>query len=144
MFLRINLIIRQHWFGKWLGAERAASYHLNQWSYRLLTHICVTRPRWVKGIRGKFSILNYDVCWINTTKQNDIQMKVIDIGRCGRYFLLNIYLPGIQNMSHQNSFQEINYDVIKWKQFLRSFHLLGETTGRGWKPLTKACDAELW
>ena len=31
LFLRVHLIIFQHWFRKWLGAEQATSHYLNQW-----------------------------------------------------------------------------------------------------------------
>ena len=36
LFLRFQLTIFQHWFRYWLGAVN------------LLTHICITRPQWVK------------------------------------------------------------------------------------------------
>ena len=47
LFLRVQLIILQHWFRKWLGAEPATSHYLNQWWPTLVTHICVPRPQWV-------------------------------------------------------------------------------------------------
>ena len=48
LFLRFELTIFQHWFRQWLGADQATSHYLNQWWLILLTHICVTRPQWVK------------------------------------------------------------------------------------------------
>ena len=50
MFLRVQLTIFEHWFWWWLGADQATSHYLNQWYPRLPTHICVTRPQWVKSI----------------------------------------------------------------------------------------------
>ena len=47
LFLRIQLIIFQHWFRQWLRNGRATSRYLNQWWYSFLKHICVTRPQWV-------------------------------------------------------------------------------------------------
>ena len=31
LFVMVELIIIQHWFGQWLGAEEATSYYLNRW-----------------------------------------------------------------------------------------------------------------
>ena len=42
LFLRVQLIIFQHWFRQWLGADQATNHYLKQW---LLTHMCVTRPQ---------------------------------------------------------------------------------------------------
>ena len=42
LFLGLQLTISQHWFRKWLGAEYAKSYYLNQWWPDSLTHICGT------------------------------------------------------------------------------------------------------
>ena len=47
-FLGFKLTIFKHWFRKWLGAGHATSLYLSQWWSRLLTHICVTWPQWVK------------------------------------------------------------------------------------------------
>ena len=35
----------QHWFRLWLMAGHVTSHYLNQWSPRLVTHGCVTRPQ---------------------------------------------------------------------------------------------------
>ena len=48
MFFGVELTISQHWFRWWLGAKQAANHYLKQWWRSLLTHICVTRPDWVK------------------------------------------------------------------------------------------------
>ena len=50
LFPRVQLMIFQHWFRKWLGAEKATSHYLNQCWPDSLTHICGTRGRWVKHI----------------------------------------------------------------------------------------------
>ena len=50
LLTRVQLTIYQHWFGLWLGAEKATSHYLNQRCLSLLTHICVTRPQWVKPL----------------------------------------------------------------------------------------------
>ena len=49
LFPGVQLTIFQHWFRWWLGADKATSHYLNQRWYSLLTHICVTRPQWVKS-----------------------------------------------------------------------------------------------
>ena len=48
LFLRVELTIFQHWLRQWLCAHQATCHYLNQWWWSLLTHICVTRPQWVK------------------------------------------------------------------------------------------------
>ena len=48
LFLRVQLMIIQHWFRWWLGAEQATRHYLNQWCPGLLTHFCLTWPQWVK------------------------------------------------------------------------------------------------
>ena len=47
LFPRVQLIIFQHWFRWWLGADQATSHYLNQWWSTLLMHICITQPQWV-------------------------------------------------------------------------------------------------
>ena len=53
-FLGVQLTTFQHWFRLWLGADKATSHYLNQWSesmmINLLRHICVAQPQWVKAI----------------------------------------------------------------------------------------------
>ena len=49
LFLKVQFTIFQHWFRQWLGAEQATSHYLNQWWPSSMTHICVTRPQWVKS-----------------------------------------------------------------------------------------------
>ena len=44
-FPRVQLTIFQHWFRLWLMVGQVASHYLNQWSPRLMTHGCVTRPQ---------------------------------------------------------------------------------------------------
>ena len=39
LFLRVQLTLRQQWFGKWLGAEQATSHYMNLWWPSVLTHI---------------------------------------------------------------------------------------------------------
>ena len=47
-FRYMQLSIIQHWFRKWLDAKQATSQYRNQWRCSLLTHVCITRPQWVK------------------------------------------------------------------------------------------------
>ena len=47
LFLMVKLIIFQHCFRWWLGANQATSHYLNQWWPRLPMHICITRLQWV-------------------------------------------------------------------------------------------------
>ena len=49
-FPGVVLSICQHWFRWWLGTQRATSHYLNQYWPNLLTHICFTRPQWVKSL----------------------------------------------------------------------------------------------
>ena len=46
-----------HWFRQWLGAEQATSYYLDQWWPSSLTHICVTRGRWVNVYQEFYLVL---------------------------------------------------------------------------------------
>ena len=48
LFLGVQLTIFWHWFRYWLGVDQAPSHYLNHWWPSLSTHICVTRPQWVK------------------------------------------------------------------------------------------------
>ena len=48
LFAGAQLTIFQHWFRQWLGADQGTSHYLNQWWPTLVTHICVSRPQWVK------------------------------------------------------------------------------------------------
>ena len=50
LFLRVQLTINQHWFVKWLDAEQATSYYLNQCWLSSLTCICGTNGWWVNTI----------------------------------------------------------------------------------------------
>ena len=46
----IYLTISYSWFKQSFGTEKASSHYLKQWWPSLLTHICITRPRWVKAV----------------------------------------------------------------------------------------------
>ena len=46
LFLRIQLTIFQHWWGKWLGNDQQLSQPM---IVRLLMHVCVTRPQCIKN-----------------------------------------------------------------------------------------------
>ena len=46
LFLGLWLILFQHWFRLWLGADQATSHYLNQW-WLVYWCICVTRPQWI-------------------------------------------------------------------------------------------------
>ena len=48
LLLMFQLTIYQHWFRSSLGAVQATSHNLSQWWHSLLTHMCATRPQWVK------------------------------------------------------------------------------------------------
>ena len=50
MFLGVYLTIWLPQFRRWLVAVQATRLYLNQWWRRLPTHLCVTRPQWVKDI----------------------------------------------------------------------------------------------
>ena len=47
LFLKVQLMMTQHWFRFWLGAEKATSHYLNQCWPDSLTHLCGTRGRGV-------------------------------------------------------------------------------------------------
>ena len=60
LFLRVKSTIFQHWFRYWLGADQVTTHYLNQWLFILLTHICITRPQWVKGVNTeRMSRINF-------------------------------------------------------------------------------------
>ena len=69
MFLGVQLAMCNHGFRKWLGTENLTSHNLNKWWSCLLTHICVSGPRWVKTLKGHrfcvivLDILNY-IIWL--------------------------------------------------------------------------------
>ena len=48
LFPRVQLTSLEHWSRWWLGAEQVTSHYLNLWCPRLLMHICITQPQWVK------------------------------------------------------------------------------------------------
>ena len=48
VFPKVQLTIRQHWFGEWLGAGQATRHYGNQCWPSSPPHICGTRRRWVK------------------------------------------------------------------------------------------------
>ena len=64
LFLRVQLVIFQHWFRKWLGASQATSHDRNQWWLSLLTHICVTRPELTS--RDATYIYKFQGCFTET------------------------------------------------------------------------------
>ena len=41
LFLRVQLIIFQHWFRLWLGTDQVTSHYLNQW-WSVYWHICAS------------------------------------------------------------------------------------------------------
>ena len=48
VFMRIQLMINQHWFRWWLDTEEVTSHYLNQRWPGLQIHMCITQPWWVK------------------------------------------------------------------------------------------------
>ena len=61
------LPILQHWFRKWLGADQATS-HYEPMMDSLLTHICITRPQWIKPCllkkyKYRYAFCNIHPCW---------------------------------------------------------------------------------
>ena len=59
LFLKVQLTIFQHRFRYWLGVEEATSRYLNQWWPSSTTHICVTRPQWVKQLENAVYFWQY-------------------------------------------------------------------------------------
>ena len=58
LFLRVQLTIRQNWFGWWLGAGQVTSHYLNQCGPSSLTRICGT-------VEGSFKLhKQYLSCWL--------------------------------------------------------------------------------
>ena len=91
----------------------------------LLTHICVTRPRWVKWSDWQW----WDISWL----QN---IKSYFTGAFSCIFVkLSCIFPGaplnMMTPSHGNIFRVTGL-------------LCGEFAGHRWIPLTKASDSELW
>ena len=48
LFQNFELTMLQYWYRYWLGAYQVTSHCLDQWWFISLTHVCVTRPQWVK------------------------------------------------------------------------------------------------
>ena len=51
LFPRVQLTIRQHWFGLWLGTGQATSHYLSQCYPRSLSPYGGTRPEWVNILK---------------------------------------------------------------------------------------------
>ena len=71
MFPVVELIIRLHWLGYWVGTEQTISHYLKQRWLCLLTDICATLPRGVKALKhwplGIFkciSLIENVVCYL--------------------------------------------------------------------------------
>ena len=81
ILLGFQLIIHQHWFRSWLGAEQATSHYLNQWGpvhWRLSnssaisqwykqgvwTPICVTQPQWFKERNDFLQSNTANIWWL--------------------------------------------------------------------------------
>ena len=47
LFLRVQLMLFQHWFRQWLGAVQATSHYLKQ-RWLVYRRISVTRPQWIQ------------------------------------------------------------------------------------------------
>ena len=87
------------------GADQATSHYLNQWWYSLLTHICVTRPQWVKKCRSNraliFLMLTWSFRWDGTPpwRSHDSTLMtatmINDNGRCFHVNTTKSYSLGI-------------------------------------------------
>ena len=51
LFPRVQLTIKQHWFGLWLGTGQATSHYLSQCYPRSLSPYGGTRPEWVNILK---------------------------------------------------------------------------------------------
>ena len=72
LFLRVQLVITQHWFRYWLGTYSAPSHYLNQCWHYSLTHTCGTRGRWVKSYMDTFYPLILVDLWIHLITQTPV------------------------------------------------------------------------
>ena len=107
------------WFRQSFSTEQVTSCCLNQWLHCLLTHIGVTRCRWVNMIRP----MVFDFTFNDTRAyQNSLSEAHIDY-----LFPLNVTMTS----SNGNIFRVTS-------------PLCVEFTGHRWFPLTKANDAEVW
>ena len=90
LFLMVQLIILQHWFRKWPGADQATSHFLNQWWPTLVTHICVSRSQWLKGMRFEARISNVNTVMLfskisawddigSSTKQEALRERIFPL-----------------------------------------------------------------
>ena len=70
LFLRVQLSIFQLWFRQWLGADQAPPEPM---VVSVLTHICVTRPQWVKGL-ANLAFTNF------SSKTPLLKLKIIAAG----------------------------------------------------------------
>ena len=62
---RVQLMICQYWFIKWLGAKQATSHYPHQWRLSLLMHTCVTQLWWIKDMvqQGEEDSDSADLIW---------------------------------------------------------------------------------
>ena len=72
LFSMVQLIISQHWFRWWPGAEQASSNYLNQWWSSLLK--CVTWPQWVTPPYYGYFFCWHTICFSSITFHNGINM----------------------------------------------------------------------
>ena len=104
-FPRVLIQFTQHWFRY---AEQAISHYLNQWWHSLLTHIWVTRPRWVKEKgRGESDITT--ITHLTSGGGNDLTVKWYQWYQKSYIYHINNCTP---DTTHKNDISFCNFFQI--------------------------------
>ena len=101
LFLRIQLTIFQHLFRKWLGADQVTSHYLNQ-CISEPTHICITRPHWVK--------------YLVVNKSYQFEWWYMIVTNVENFIMFAVFTSNNRRMQHRGHSWQLNIcsGVPKW------------------------------
>ena len=160
-----ELVISQHWFGKWLGAEQVASHYLSHYRGLGLAHSHTVRCGYAPFILLIFlpvfrANLSYLHEWEDrqkikqahhTTVPSDCGLAVSFVityqWRSVKQWLLTrslVWMWWLELMISLQGLGQFMMTSSNGNVFRVTGHLCGEFTGPRWIPSTKASDAELW
>ena len=88
LFPMVQVTIRLHLFRWCPGAFQAPSHYLNRWSPWLLTHICVTRPQWVKPHKSRVDWVMSNLKLTVLILSNQTCFAESEISCCGMFQMM--------------------------------------------------------
>ena len=122
LFLRVQLTIFHHWFRLWLGADQATSHFLERWWPCLLTHMCVTRPQWVKSTSLYINITMFSMLFIHCSRRRPISGRLcLFLHKIGMSCAMATWLYGFIIRSQGQS-RQLHYEV---SQITMTFQFFG-------------------